>query len=254
MTTISVLTNDNHCLATAKTLASNLNLPFSENDKANFDYFLVVSADGLSLQHGAKKFQPFFINFLSEKLTYRRKQTSLRKEMLARAMGLKSNTTPKIVDATAGLGRDSFILASLGFKVTMLERSPLIYVLLADAIKRAKQVPETAAIVGRMQLLQTDAVSWLQQLEITERPEIIYLDPMFAPREKSALVKKEMQIFHDTVGVATDNNLLLTTALACATKRVVVKRPRLATNLAGISPAFSQVGKNNRFDVYLCLG
>jgi 16S rRNA (guanine1516-N2)-methyltransferase len=166
-------------------------------------------------------------------------------------MGLKSHSTPKILDATAGLGRDSFILASLGFEITLLERSPIIHALLEDGIKRAGADAETAPIVERMHLIQTDAIHWMQ----THAPfDIIYLDPMFPERNKSALVKKEMRIFQDVIGDDADANALLTAALACATKRVVVKRPRLAAYLAELTPSFSQTGSSSRFDIYLIEG
>lgn len=191
------------------------------------------------------------IDFLTGNLAYRRKHTSLRREMLARAMGLKNKTTPYIVDATAGLGRDSFILACLGFEVTLLERSPVIYALLADGIERASQEPEIQPIMQRLHLIQADAITWMQALDPLHRPDIIYLDPMFPERSKSALPRKEMQIFQQIVGNDPDADLLLKTALTCSTQRVVVKRPRLATPLADASPAFCLKGSSSRFDVYL---
>src|SRR5690606_5526316 len=96
----------------------------------------------------------------------------------------------KILDATAGWGRDSFILASLGFEVTMIERSPIVAVLLKDALKRAAN----NEACKRMHLIQDDAVHYLQPLAEKNRPDVIYLDPMFPARKKSALVKKEMAL------------------------------------------------------------
>ena len=86
-------------------------------------------------------------------------------------------------------------------------------------------------------------------------PEVVYLDPMYPQRQKSAAVKKEMAYFHELVGAATaaDEVLLLQTARRHATKRVVVKRPQGGAVLAGEAPAFQYQGKSTRFDVYLPL-
>ena len=189
---------------------------------------------------------PFVIDFFDKTLQYRIKQASIKKEAIARAMGLKSHTSPLILDTTAGLGRDSFLLASLGFQVQMLERSPIIHALLKNAIVRAAALPA----IQKMHLTLANAITWLN--ESTEKPDIIYLDPMFPERKKTALPKQSMLIFHDIVGDDLDASLLLTKAIACATKRVVVKRPRLATNIsAHCAPSFSLTGSSNRFDVYL---
>ena len=103
----------------------------------------------------------------------------------------------------------------------------------------------------RLHLIQSDAIFYLKNLEISARPDIIYLDPMFPERSKTALVKKEMRIFQDIVGDDNDADLLLKTALACASQRVVVKRPRLAKPLADIEPNNYLKGSSSRFDVYI---
>jgi 16S rRNA (guanine1516-N2)-methyltransferase len=153
------------------------------------------------------------------------------------------------VDATAGLGRDSFILASLGFKVRLIERSPIIHALLNDGLQRGLADPALAPIIKNMELIHADAILWLN--ETIEKPDIIYLDPMFPDRKKSALSKLDMRIFHDIAGDDVDADQLLSTALACAARRVVVKRPRLAEELAGIKPAFALTGSSSRFDTYI---
>lgn len=193
---------------------------------------------------------PFHIDFLSDKMLYRISQASLRKELLARAIGLRPRENPTIVDATAGLGRDSFILAALGYNVTLLERSPALYAMLSDALQRAKAHPKTAGIVDRMHLIHADAIEWLPR----QAPfNVIYLDPMFPERKKSALVKKEMIILQDIIGKDADSIHLFELAITCATHRVVVKRPRLAANISQIKPNFSLTGKSSRFDIYLGL-
>jgi 16S rRNA (guanine1516-N2)-methyltransferase len=250
MPTINVITHFAPLTLQAKALAEQLHLSFAD-DVNSADYSLLLTPDSICLQKNGSKSLPLKIDFLAGKTAYRREHTSLKREALARAMGLKNNTTPKIVDATAGLGRDSFILAGLGFDVMMLERSPIIQTLLSDGIQRALNDPIVGSIARHLQLISTDAIHWLKTLPKTERPDIIYLDPMFPSRTKSALAKKDMQIFHDIVGEDPDADKLLPLALTCATKRVVVKRPRLAMHLANLAPSFSQTGSSCRFDIYL---
>lgn len=190
--------------------------------------------------------QPFKIDFLAGKMGYRASKACLKNELLARAIGKKPKDNPTIVDMTAGLGRDSFILAALGFRITMLERSQVLYELLRDAMDRAEQaVPE---IIKRLTLIHTDSILWLKT---AEKPQIIYLDPMFPLRKKSALVKKDM-IFLQALLPKEDNyELLLECALSCATERVVVKRPRLAPTSAKYPPTYILSGKSSRFDIYV---
>jgi 16S rRNA (guanine1516-N2)-methyltransferase len=251
MPAINVSTHFIDLKPTAQVLAKRLALPYADERASAADYSLLLTPDHLCLQDNQTKSLPLIIDFLSGPMTYRRQRISLKRETLARAMGLKSNTTPKIVDATAGLGRDSFILACLGFEVTLLERSPIIQALLQDGIQRAQQDETVGPIANRLHLITTDTRTWLQNLKSAEYPDIIYLDPMFPERNKSALAKKEMRIFHDIVGEDVDADQLLPVALTCATKRVVVKRPRLATPLANLTPSFSQTGSSCRFDIYL---
>lgn len=212
------------------------------------NYLLVRKDNYLCLINPHDKHsKPFYIDFLSGKLNYRANQAGLRKEALARAISMKPKENPTIIDATAGLGRDSFVLATLGYQVTMLEKSPLIFALLDDALQRARaSSPDNAC--HRLTLIHADALDWLPANTTTSKPDVIYLDPMFPERRKSASVKKEMQILNDILGHDDDIKELLTISLACAGKRVVVKRPRLAVNEHA---DFSLPGNSTRFDVYL---
>jgi 16S rRNA (guanine1516-N2)-methyltransferase len=248
MPTLSVYTEHDFLQLKAQAIAKRLQLPFTL-DAPTTDFHLVLKPEYVGLQKTNTASLPLYVDFLEGKAAYRRQNTSLRKEILARAMGLKSNTNPKIVDATAGLGRDSFILASLGFEIILLERSPVIGTLLEDGLQRAAKDPAVADIIKRMHFEASDSAIILPQ--IAKIADIIYLDPMFPERTKSALVKKDMQILHDIIGADTDADELLKTALACAARRVVVKRPRLAAFLANMTPSFSLPGSSSRFDVYL---
>ena len=172
-----------------------------------------------------------------------------RVQDLARAAGLKPGVSPHIIDATAGLGRDAFLLASLGAKVTLIERSPIIYDLLQDGMERARVAGGiTAGVIARMRLIKGDSISLLPSLA----PEIVLVDPMHPARQKSALVKVEMRQIREIVGVDEDQCDLMKVALATASKRVVLKWPAKAAPMAGLLPCSHQIiGKSTRYDVFM---
>lgn len=180
-------------------------------------------------------------------------------ELIVKAVKGRSKETLHVIDATAGLGRDSAVLAGVGFTVTLLERDSIVAALLADGLAHAAQSDDARlnAIVSSMRLHCVDAVRYLDVLPEADYPDVIYLDPMFPPSEKSALVKKEMrlfqQLFHraDGNGVTENYADLLAAARKHARLRVVVKRPRKADVLAGQLPNYAVEGKAVRFDVYL---
>jgi len=250
---VAVATTTPLLVDAAQKLAQQLELPFlpDYHQGEGYHYLLLFTPSFLGLQdtHN-KKLSPFYIDFLSGKMQYRRQQSGLRKEFLARAIGIKPHEKPIIIDATAGLGRDSFILATLGYQVTMLERSPILWALLNDALQRAKQIPEMLATIQHMYLIQANAIDWMPK-NCSIKPDIIYLDPMFPERKKSASVKKEMVILQNLLGSDKDTDKLFSIALTCASKRVVVKRQRLASYVMDRIPNHSISGKTSRFDIYL---
>jgi len=187
------------------------------------------------------------IDFTSGAVAHRRQFGGGRGQALPRAVGMKSGKTPDIVDATAGLGRDAFLLASLGARVTLIERSPRMHALLANALARAID-SEVGEIVSRMTLLFGDAKVLLPTLS----PDVILIDPMHPERKKSALVKKEMRLIRQIVGVDSDAAELMNVALDCARKRVVLKWPQKADPLAGVPvPSHQITGKSTRYDVFM---
>lgn len=188
------------------------------------------------------------VDFASGAASYRRQHGGGKSEAIAKACGLNKKRDLTVLDATAGLGRDAFVLASLGAKVTLVERNPAVAALLYDGLRRGSDIAELGWLGQRMQLRHSSALAALQQHLAVD---VVYLDPMFPPRDKTALVKKEMRAFHDIVGSDTDADALLVPALELAQKRVVVKRPGYADYLAGQSPTMMVSGKNNRFDVYI---
>lgn len=171
-----------------------------------------------------------------------------RGQSLPKACGLKKGNTPFIVDATAGLGRDAFLLASLGAKVTLIERNEIIFNLLEDGIKKAKtEGGEYSKIMERMTLIFGDAKDIIPSL----KPEVILIDPMHPPRNKSALVKKEMRIIREIVGTDPDAKELINLSLNFS-PRVVLKWPLRAKIPEGIKePSHQITGKSTRYDVFI---
>jgi 16S rRNA (guanine1516-N2)-methyltransferase len=191
------------------------------------------------------------VDFTSDALTFRRLHGGGKKESIARAIGLKGKDGLQVLDATAGLGRDAFVLASLGCSVDMIERSPVVAALLQDGLDRAALDQELSSwLPARMSLYHGVATELLNNWQ-NVRPDVVYLDPMFPHRKKSAAVKKEMRLFQQLLGPDEDADQLLEPALALAKKRVVVKRPSGAPFLADKKPQIEMLGKANRFDVYL---
>lgn len=188
------------------------------------------------------------VDFVEGAMAHRRKFGGGRGQDIAKAIGLKHGFTPHILDATAGLGRDAFVLASLGCSVTLMERMPIVAALLDDGLARASLNNDVSEIVNRMQLVHASSI---ENMNLAEQVDVVYLDPMYPHREKSAAVKKEMRVFQSLVGEDLDADALLAPALAIAKYRVVVKRPSYAPPLNNKTPSTSIKMKKNRFDVYV---
>lgn len=190
-----------------------------------------------------------FIDFAGGAVGYRLHQGEGRGQALPKAIGMAKGGNPSVVDATAGLGRDAFLLASLGATVTLIERNPVVHAALDDAMKRAADASEQHAdIIGRMTLLHGDSKSLLKELS----PDVVLVDPMHPPRGKTALVKKEMRTLRELVGDDPDQRELIEAALASATQRVVLKWPLRAAPLEGLrKPSHQILGKTTRYDVFM---
>jgi len=235
-------------------LARELELPLADDPAGGgFSWLLRLTARGLELRQAETRSPgPVYVDFVSGRLAYRRRFGGGRRQPLARAVGLKGGVNPYLVDATAGLGRDAFVLACLGCRVHMVERSPIIAALLRDGLERAALDPEIGPLIrARLRLSGADSRVFLAALADDERPDVVYLDPMYPQRVKTAWVKKELRALRQLVGDNQDAPELLAAALAAARRRVVVKRPRRAPPLAGPPPGFPIEAENTRFDVYL---
>jgi 16S rRNA (guanine1516-N2)-methyltransferase len=220
-------------------------------------FVFILSKQGLALAQVAHdNLLSIRADFYSPTVNYRRQKGGGKGQMIAKAVGLKSASAPHVLDATAGLGGDAFVLASLGCTVSMTERVPEVRALLVDGLRVAGEWASVndqslVAILKKMTLIESDAAIYMQRLEASKKPEVVYLDPMFPQERKSAQVKKEMHVFHQLIGSDPDAECLLQIARECAQKRVVVKRPRIAPFLAGLEPNYILEGKSNRYDVYL---
>ena len=237
----------------AMNLSRKLSIPLLLKETQEYDFFLIYSAEGLALkQTGKNSLGPIMVSFTTPLMTYRIKHGGGRRQALARAVGLKKGWQPTVLDATAGLGRDGFILACLGCQVHMIERSPILAVMLEDALQKAEKSEQTAEIIKkRLRFTHMDSSDYLQNLQPENYPDVIYLDPMYPERTKSSLVKKEMRMLRLLTGDDQDATELLSLALACVRNRVVIKRPRLAKTLSSFKPSHQITGKTSRFDVYL---
>ncbi|MHC4840372.1 MAG: class I SAM-dependent methyltransferase [Planctomycetota bacterium] len=145
----------------------------------------------------------------------------------------------RVVDATAGLGRDVFVLAHNGCHVTAIEGNRVVAALLADAAHRAGVETLTVVEGDSLELMSEHA-----------NGAVVYLDPMFPGRSKSAAVKKEMQYLQLLELPESNPLILLEAARDAGAAKVVMKRPAKSAPVA-IKPNHSIGGKTVRFDVYI---
>ena len=180
---VRVIALDPALAGQAAELAGRLGLQPAENP----EFELQLTSGGLQLQEVNSKAGPVRVDFVTGALAHRRQFGGGTGQMIARAVGIQRAVRPYLLDATAGLGRDAFVLACQGCRVDMIARHPLVAAQLQDGLQPALLLSETAAIVSNMQLQQGNAIELMQNWQ-GERPQVIYLDPMFPVRSKSALV------------------------------------------------------------------
>lgn len=198
-------------------------------------------ADGLILEGDGMRLRASF-----DDMKRRLLRGKLNGELLVRAARLKGIEEPTLVDATAGLGQDSLLLAAAGFSVTLIECNPVIAAMLVDAIERARRDPELADAAGRMQVIEGNSLKVLRDLSMP--PDVVYLDPMFPGRSKSAAVKKKFQLLHRLEMPCEDEMALLEAARAAHPRKIVIKRPVKGPHLAGVKPDYTLRGKAVRYD------
>ncbi|ASP40907.1 rRNA methyltransferase [Bacterioplanes sanyensis] len=263
----ALVCNDHSLDAIAAALCEHYGLAIKQQWPDDGEYHLSLTLQGLSLQQQAADKSAVTVDFCAGANAHRRRFGGGKGQDIAKAIGI-GRYVPSVADLTAGLGRDAFVLASLGCQVTALERHPVVAALLSDGLSRAgnRHLPapwqalqalrpvlvddETRNVVQRIQLQHIGAKDWLQQ-QPDNSVDVIYLDPMFAhDGRQKAQVKKDMQAFRHVVGQDDDADELLHEALRVARCRCAVKRARKAPPLAGQAPTYALTGKANRFDVY----
>ena len=172
----------------------------------------------------------------------------MHQELLVKAAKIKGAPTEDllVVDATAGLGEDSLLLAAAGFSVVMFERDKTIAALLEDGLARAAHDERLSSLVARMTLRKEDSIAALASGSM--HADVILLDPMFPARTKSASVKKKFQLIHGLEEPCTDERELLDAACAACPRKIVIKRPPKGPWLAQRKPSYSLTGKAVRYD------
>lgn len=208
------------------------------------EYRLQRDENGIALTDGEMVLRGDFSS-----MTGRIRSGRLQHEMLVKAAGIRHGELPlTVIDATAGLGEDSFLLAATGCRVRLYEYNPVVAALLRDALRRAAEDPALATIAARMQLFEEDSVRAMRELAGQQSPDIILLDPMFPAKQKHALSRKKLQLIQKLEGPCSSEEALLDAAIALSPRKIIIKRPRKGPYLGGIRPGYSLSGKTIRYD------
>lgn len=225
----------------AVALAKRVDAPLVE--KTGKELTLLINGEGVSLTGYGLTFRGDF-----EQMLHRLTEGRLAHEMLAKVsktkeMGLKA------IDATAGMGEDSILLAANGYDVTLHEQNPVIAALLKDALRRAKKHPVLKPIVERMHLVEGNSIDLMPKR--LDEPDLIFLDPMFPARQKSGLINKKLQLIQKLEQPCVEESELFGAALAAHPKKIIVKRPLKGPYLADREPNYTVKGKAIRYDCYV---
>ncbi len=227
-------------------------LPLLKTKSENYDLQLLFHDDLVEL-YDRQLDTSISIDFIKGNLAHRQQFGGGRGQAIARAIGLKSGNTPTVLDTTAGLAADAFVLATLGCPMTLIERSPIVFALIQNAVERASLNEKFTPILNQgFNIINQNAIDHIADQLASSHipPDVIYIDPMYPDRKKSALVKKDMQILQRLHDKDEQTSELLETALLYAKKRVVVKRPIHAETLNERKPNTCIKSKKTRYDVY----
>lgn len=235
----------------ARTLAAELEVKCVDDIRSMHEgVALVVDTDRSWLQRlKTPRLGPVYVDFSASDMLHRRR--SGHNEPLGRAIGVKPQNMPRVFDATAGLGRDAFVLADLGCSVTLSEVSGPLCFLLRQAIDLARlsSNPKVCNAAQRMEVVQGDSCE-----QVLDNVDVIYIDPMFPERTKTAAVKKDLatiQALHDRNDDLRGEDSLLAWAMGQDVDRIVVKRPAKSAPMTSAKPSHSILGKTIRFDVFV---
>ncbi len=235
----------------SKLLSEQLLLPVVDKEtKDQYQFLLFYQSNMLKLiNHFDPDAGPIWVDFNQGKSAYRLKHQGKGKLPISKACGIKHGKRPAIIDATAGLGQDAFVLAGLGCKMLCIEQQPVLAALLADGLARAGRGDQKIReIAERMTLITGKA----EEALASKKTDVVYLDPMYPHQQtnRQAKVNKGMQLFRAFPGTSSNESALIQIALQVATDRVVVKRPAWASPLAMYQPTYQVLSKKHRFDVY----
>ncbi len=222
----------------AVALSKKVNAPISEN--CGEDLTLLLDSSGLSLTGYGLKYMGDFEEDMLRRVTDGR----LQHELLVHVSKTKQ-TSPRAVDATAGMGEDAFLLAASGYDVTLYERNPVIAALLRDAMRRAKKNILLKEIIERMHLIEGDSIQLMPE---QNNIDLIYLDPMFPARQKSGKINKKLQLIQKLEHPCIDEQALINAAFSASPQKIIIKRPLKGGYLADMSPHYSVKGKAIRYD------
>ncbi|ASK78164.1 16S rRNA (guanine(1516)-N(2))-methyltransferase [Paraphotobacterium marinum] len=213
------------------------------------DFEFIIENDYLKIIDLKEYHSGVYVDFLSKQSVYRQSFGGGKKQTILKAIGVTKSRTPlNILDATPGLGKDSFVFFSHGCNVHMLERNEIVCALLENGLNKLKN---SENYTNKENSLTLEKGTILDNIGHLDMFDVVYLDPMYPKRNKSASVKKEMAMFHKIVGDDKDSDFLLEKAKSLAKKRVVVKRPKGAPFLNSLKPDFEYLSKNTRYDVYI---
>lgn len=201
---------------------------------------------GLVFNNEVQKPVTFQVDFVHGKSRYRAQKPSA--ELLIQAIKIKKKLPVSVVDGTGGLGRDAFLLAAAGCTVEVFEKNKIVAALLEDGLRRARAYPEYARITQRINLHRFDMTTHL--VKCVPEPVVIYLDPMFPQRTKTAKVKQDMQVLQQLISAPEGAEQLLKTAWGAHPHKIVVKRPIKQGPILDLAPSYTVSGKAIRFDVY----
>lgn len=235
----------------AQGIATRLGLPFAKRlTEVTTSVVLVIDVERSWLQRVSEPvLGPVTVDFTSSAMLHRRRAG--HNEPIGRAVGVRADRCPTVFDATAGLGRDAFVLADLGCRITLCEQMTPVAHLLEEAVSLAKMstLQKVQMAAGRMTVTCADSTT-----SDASGYDVIYLDPMFPERSKTAAVKKDLatlQALRSDSEQDIDATALLAWAKEQSVPRIVVKRPVKAIVVGSARPSHSIIGKTIRYDVFI---
>ena len=207
-----------------KTITQNLSINFNK--------------EGVELiNNNYKKPVSIMIDFFDKRMNNKIKQRLSGKKDIFHKLFPKKNST--LLDCTAGYGRDGYILRSMGFNVTMIENSPIISLLLNDALKKLK--------LSDFIMYHGNSYDYLSHSE--KYYDYIYIDFMFNKLKKNSLSSKNDETLKLISFQENDKNNIIRLAIKKSNSRVVVKEPK--NSLSNIlKPEYTIKTKLLNFNIY----